>query len=243
MVPFLHRLVVVALTLALCPFSVFATRFDIKDAGLRNLFYLVNDAPLEKMIGLSNALDGWIDLNPQKIRDGVKGQFVIDLRTLETGNEIRNEFVKEKLLQTSEFPVLNFEFSKLSHSTSDVLKKDLPAVVKVEGQMRLRGQVRPMALFLRLSYLPESEMTRARLPGNLLKVSTSFDLEISDFGLGVVDALTPRVARQLQLAVDAMATDVNQTSLVLPIPEGPKPKDGQVRVNGRLRAPSSDETQ
>ncbi|MBI1859424.1 MAG: YceI family protein [Deltaproteobacteria bacterium] len=223
--------------------SAVPTRFEIKDAGLRNLIYWVNDAPLEKMIGLSNAIDGWVELNPYKIREGIKGAFSTDLRTLETGSEGRNEFLREKVFQAADNPIVTFDITKLLNATGDVAKRDVPVVAKLEGQLKLRGVQKPVTLFLRLNYLPENEDTKTRLPGNLLKISTTFDVDLSEFGLAIPEAQAPRIARQIQVAFDAMATDVVTSKLVLPIPEGPKPKDPQTRTLNRVRMPSSEDSQ
>ncbi len=215
------------------------TRFEFKDAGLRNLLCVISDAPVEKMIGLSNAVDGWIQLNPQKVREGIKGSLTADLRTLETGSEARNELIRDKILQTSENATVNYEIVKLINSTADTFKRDAPTVVKVEGVLKIRGIAKPLSTFFRLNYLPEGEVTKSRLPGNLLKLSAAFDLDLADFGVTMPEGMSNRFARVIQVAFDAVGTDQASSTLVLPIPEGPKPKE--TRINSGSRAPASED--
>src|SRR3989338_10175600 len=112
--------------LVLCAVAVHAhgARFEIKDAGFRNLLYVISDAFLEKILGQSNAVEGWIELNPQKIRDGVQGRFVTDLRALETGSTARNDLVLETILLAPEHPVLTYEFTKTGKPTAGTLNHE-----------------------------------------------------------------------------------------------------------------------
>lgn len=209
-------------------FPAWAVRFEIKDAGLRNLLYLISEAPLEKILGQCNGIDGWIEVNPLKVREGIKGQLVVDLRALETGSEARNELIRDKVLSAPEHPIVVYEFSKHGKATGESLKKDVPVVVRAEGQLKLKGIVRAVPIFLRLFYFTENDYTRGRLPGNLLKVSASFDLNLTDFGYQPEPSA--RVAPILHLSFDAVGTDFSVSSVIVPAPDGPKPKEKETRI-------------
>lgn len=216
-----------------------ATRFEIKDAGFRNLLYLVSDGPLEKILGQSNGVEGWLELNPSKIREGVKGQFIADLRAIETGSEARNEMVRDKILSVTENPIIIFEFAKIGKATSDTLKKDVPTLVRVGGQLKLRGISKSLVTHLRIHYFTENDFTRARLPGNLLKINASFDVNLADFGLSIPETLASRVAQVVQVSIDAIGSDWSASSVVLPPPDGVKLKENTTRINPN-RSPASD---
>ena len=68
-----------------------AVRFDMRDGGLRNLVQFTSDAPLEKVVGVSNTITGWLTLDPDKLTEGIKGEFEVDVRAFETGLPSRNE--------------------------------------------------------------------------------------------------------------------------------------------------------
>ena len=54
---------------------------------------------------------------------------------------------------------------------------------RVSGNLDLHGVTRPVEVSARLSYLPESEKTKTRLPGNLLAVRAEFEVPLADHGI------------------------------------------------------------
>src|SRR5688572_3690769 len=110
-----------------------AIRFDLKDAALRNLVHFVSDAPLEKVMGLSSSLSGWLELNPEKLGEGVKGELEVDLRTFHTGAESRNEYVRESFLNTTEHPIATYQITRLVNASKTKLADGKPVSVKLEG--------------------------------------------------------------------------------------------------------------
>ncbi len=193
-------------------------RYDMRDGGLRNLVEFVSDAMLEKVVGISNAVSGWIELDPERLGDGIRGEFEVDVRTFETGIELRNEHIREKILGGGEFPLANFSLGKLTSVSKAKLGVGAqPVVARVEGQLKAKGQTRAQAVLLKLIYIPESELTKTRLPGNLLKVSANFEVDTNDFGITVPEAFKARFSRYIQVTVDAVGTDRPPTSPEVPV--------------------------
>lgn len=211
------RLLLVALVLPLVALAK-PTRFDMRDGGLRNLVEFVSDALLEKTVGISNAVTGWIELDPDKVGDGIKGEFEVDVRTFETGIEPRNEAVRDKMLLAPEFPIATFTLSKVMSVSKPKLAEGQPVIARVDGTLKAKGIQKPVPVNLKLVYLKESDVTRQRLPGNLLKVSATFDVDTALFGITVPDAFKSRFARFIQVSADVVGSDRP------PAPPGEKPK-------------------
>src|SRR4051794_19843249 len=80
------------------------TRFEFRDAGLRNLVHFVSDVPLEKILGISNFVSGWLEIDPENLGEAVQGEFQVDVRTFETGIDSRNDLLRDKIFSAAEFP-------------------------------------------------------------------------------------------------------------------------------------------
>ena len=206
------------------PASAKPVRFDFRDAGGRNIVHFVSDAAVEKTIGLSSSIAGWLELDPDRLSEGVKGEFDVDVRTFHTGVELRNDFLKDKFMGASEFPIATFTLSRVLNSSKTKLPDGVPVTMRVDGTLKAKGVTRAQAILVRVTYMKESEMTRQRLPGNLLKVAANFDIDGIQYGAQIPESQKARFSRFIQVHVDAVGTD--QPPLTLPPApvEGPQPK-------------------
>jgi len=205
---------------ALLLFSEFALaetkniRFDFRDAFQRDIVNFTSDAPLEKIIGLSTAVSGWLEIDPDKLAGPARGEFEVDLRTFDTGSAMRNEQLREKFLGTAEHPVASFSVSRLVNPSKPKLGDQQSVVAKVEGTLKIRGLSRPFSILTKLVYFKQSEMTKQRLNGNLLKLTGTFDIDLSAFSILLPDAFKYRIARFVQVSVDAVCTNAPVPALV-----------------------------
>src|SRR5690606_37734051 len=55
------------------------------------------------------------------------------------------------------------------------------------GDMTVRGTTRQMRIPARLTFMPESDRTRARAPGDLLAIRAQYPIKLSDFDIAVGD--------------------------------------------------------
>lgn len=206
------------LVLCLLPLSLAAkvTRYDMRDVGGRNVIEFICDAPLEKTIGLSTFLSGWLELDPDHLAAGVKGAFTTDLRTFQTGIELRNELFREKWIGAAEFPEASFQVNRMLMTSASKLTEGEPVELRVDGLFKLRGISHPQAILIKLVSYRDSVLTRTRLPGNLLKVSASFDVDSAQYGVTIPDNLKARFTRFVQVSLDLVGSD--GTTALLPAP-------------------------
>lgn len=191
------------------PLSAYAKgiRFDYRDGGLRNVIQFVSDAWLERTVGISNGLGGWIELDPDSLTDGVRGEIEFDVRTFQTGVEARNEIIRDKFLLAAENPIAVLALNKLTSASKAKLADGQVVVMRLDGSLKVRNVTKPQTVLIKAVYLKESEQTRQRLPGNLLKVSATFDVDLLNYNASVPDGLKSRVARFIQLTLDAIGSD------------------------------------
>lgn len=189
------------------PLFAKATRFEVKDVAFRNLVQFTSDALLEKTVGHSHFLSGWVELDPQNVKSGIKGEFEVDMRSFEMGPEPRQAKWRETLLNVQEFPGASYKVDKVVQVSTNELANGKAVNAKVSGILNLRGITRRQEMQVKLTYLPESEMTRRRASGNLLKMAASFDISLSEIKYVLPEALKGLVSNTFRITADAVGTD------------------------------------
>lgn len=196
-------------------------RFEVRDAAQRDSIQVTSDAQLEKIVAINSAVLGWVEIDPDQPRQGVKGEVEIDLRSFVTGNASRDSFLREKLLSTSEFPTAKFVINKPLSFASTRLVDQQPTVVRLEGTFTIRGQIRTQPILVKFTYFKQSDKTSQRLPGNLLRITSSFDLDLSSFGITIPEGLKFRVGKIVQANIDLIGNDGPVPSLTPVISSAP----------------------
>lgn len=182
------------------------TRFEFRDAVQRNVVFFISDALLEKTVGLSNAIAGWIEVDPDRVGAGLNGEFEVDMRTFDTGIELKNEHLREKFLSTSEVPFSMFTLKRVASSAPPKLTDQQPVTLMVEGELKLKGVSKLVTLPLKLTFFRESEITKQRSGGNLLKLAANFEVDLPTFNIPWPENWRSRLARKIQVSVDALGT-------------------------------------
>jgi hypothetical protein len=218
------------LTLLLLSFASLAfgktVRFDMRDGLQRNVVHFVSDGMLERIVGLSTALWGWVELDPENVGKGVRGELEMDMRTFETGIPARNQQLREKIFLANENPAAKFTIKRLLKTPKKAMLSLQPITVEAEGELYFRGVTVTEKLPLRLTYMVESDKTRQRLPGNLLRAQATVALDLAKYQIEIPDAWHLRFASKVDVNLDAIGSDQSPAgaTAVLP-PEGPKPKE------------------
>lgn len=201
-------------------------RYDMRDSLQRNVVHFISDGMLERIVGLSTALWGWVELDPENVGKGVRGELEMDMRTFETGIPARNQQLREKVFLANENPAAKFIIKKLVRSPKKTLLSLQPVTVDVEGELFFRGVTMSERVPLRLTFMAESEKTRQRLTGNLLRVQATLTLDLARYHIEIPDGWHLRFAPKTEVNLDAIGSDQSPAgaTAVLP-PEGPKPKE------------------
>lgn len=157
--------------------------FLANDSPGRNSVTFKSEAPLEDIVGTTNQITGHISFNPNNPEDGAYAEFIVPVASLTTGIPLRDEHMKsDAWLNAAAYPEIRLELkrvveSELINDTGSAKTFNL----KVAGNLTLHGSAAPVEVSARVSYLPESEQTRKRLPGNLLAVRAHFPVRLADF--------------------------------------------------------------
>lgn len=184
-----------------------STRFEVKDAAFRNLIQFTSDAQLEKVVATSHFITGWVEVDPQNLKGPFKGEWEVDMRGFEMGPDSRQVKLRETLLSTAEFPGASFKADKLIEPSANELAAGKVVTARVSGILTVRGVARRHELAVKATYFPETDWTKKRLGGNLLKMSATFDLALSEVKFTIPDVLSGLLAPTLKVSVDAVGTD------------------------------------
>jgi polyisoprenoid-binding protein YceI len=161
------------------------TTFYIDDPAGRNTASFTSEAPLESIVGTSNQVSGHVTFDPADPTKGGKGVVKVPVASINTGIPLRDEHLRSPgWLDAEKHPHIRFEIT----SARDVKKVsskggadtyDLTLV----GTFHLHGKQKGMEIPARISYLKESEKTKAFAPGDLLRGTASFEISLADFGV------------------------------------------------------------
>jgi hypothetical protein len=199
-------------------------RFQIKDLTQRNLMAFISEAPLEKMIAQCHLLRGWIELDPQSLELGIKGELELDVRSCETGSGIRDLLLQEKIWEVKNYPTANVTIKKWVKETKGSLSEKSDQSHLVALSINYHDKAVTLEAPLKLTYFGESEKTRSRLPGNLLRISSELVLPLSEVGISIPDELKSTLSSKVAVVFDAVGTSKLPNDKIL-LPEGPKPKE------------------
>ena len=203
----LHGRILLLLSLFCLASHAKPTRFEVKDAAFRNLISWISDAPLEKTLATSHFISGWFEVDPQNLIAGIKGEMEIDVRAFEMGPGSRQVKIRDTVLSAQENPGALYKMDKLYDASASELAPGKAVTAKVSGMLFARGVLRRQEMQLKAVYHSESERTKRRLTGNLLKVSAYFDLVLADYKCPIPEGMDGIFAPVLKVSADVLGTD------------------------------------
>jgi polyisoprenoid-binding protein YceI len=173
-----------------------------------------SDAPLEHIKGTSSQVIGYAVVSKDGTPALLAGQFHLPVASLDTGIKMRNEHLQsEGWLNAAANPDIVFNLkssrdTKLAKETPDAKSYDLTLV----GDMTVNGVTKPMDIPARVTFLPASEKTKSRAPGDLMGLRCQYTIKLADFGVSspVVGA---KVAEEVEIDTALFFTTVNPETM------------------------------
>ncbi|MFQ5869790.1 MAG: YceI family protein [Candidatus Zixiibacteriota bacterium] len=182
-----------------------AERFIVDDVYGRNLVEFTSRATLETIVGMTNQVGGYIEVDPDDILTSPDCYMEVDLRSLKTGIEARDRKMREEFLEVDSFPKATFKLEGITKTGSRRLVDQREFELVASGVFFLHGIERPIEVSLQLTYVRESEVTRARQPGDLLHLVARFEILLSDFGIGIPHTALLKLDERQSITVDVFA--------------------------------------
>lgn len=192
-----------------------STTFHVNDQVGRNSVTFTSEAPLEDIVGTTNQITGHLEFDPMHPDKGGKGMLTVPVASLDTGIPLRDEHLRSAAwLDAEGHPEITMEITGLQKVTKVKSGDGFHTFdVVATGTFTARGKSRPIEVAARLTYLAESEQTKALMPGDLLAVRASFDVTLADFGVTGpegMDIIGSKVGEAVTVDVSFRGTNATQ---------------------------------
>ena len=171
----------------------------------RNQATFESNAPLEDIVGVSNDLNAVAMINPADLSHAM-GKVSVNLNVLKSGIDLRDEHIRSAMwLNTEKFPNAEFKLSKITGASS--LSDSKATDVKLHGTFTVHGVTKDVVADAQLIYFKESERTKGKMAGNLLKVKANFEIKLGDYGVMIPDMVVGKLDENIKVSVGFIATD------------------------------------
>ncbi len=178
--------------------------FSFADQSSRNQAAFHSTTPFEEINGLTTQIEGKVTFDVIDFANTLKGQFTIPVASLKTGIEkMEKDLRSSSWLDAEKYPTITFKITKATN-VQKISPNKLSA--DVIGDFTLHGVTKEITTKDTVTYLDENEMTRARMPGDLLGILSSFDIQLSDFNVEHL-LLGKRVSNDIQIKVNLVGTN------------------------------------
>lgn len=173
---------------------------DLSKGESRVEFLAVGKPSAIKIRGNGGSVRGVIGVSDSS----VSGTVDFDLESLDTGIGLRNSHMKEKYLQTGQFPKAVLNLGRVALPTGWTREPSKHEQVDFEGVLSLHGVERPLTGKLDLHH-----------DGKLVDGAARFKVKISDFGIevpsyaGITVADEVEVQTHFKSALDSTAGSMN----------------------------------
>lgn len=205
---------------------------DINDE--RNLVKFESEAPLEKIIGLTNRIGVTVSINPKDITKNASGITVVDVGSFKTGITMRdNDMKSESFLNTEKYPMAEFLLTGFSNSSSTELKEGSKITATANGKLTIHGITKDVSVPVDLTYFTESKETKSRIRGNLLIVNSSFTIKMTDYNLRIPALLFYKLQDEIKISISFVSTDAEK--IVSSLPSIDRKTSSSKKENGLIK--------
>ncbi len=170
-----------ALLLAASALAQTSTKtFYANDEKKRDVVTFTSKAPLETIHGTTADVIGFVEADITDV-GLTRARFEVDLASLKTGIGMRDGHMREQYLETDKYPKAIFELTRVVSSSQKTLEDQKTVDVVAEGNFSVHGVTKPITVPLKVTYYQESEGTKARLPGDMIRIAGTWTLLLSDY--------------------------------------------------------------
>jgi polyisoprenoid-binding protein YceI len=184
-----HLATFVLSALLLSATSVAAGEYSVNFESNKDTVYFRSTAKLEFIQGETSDLTGGFKFDIENPSGPVSGVLRVDLRTLKTGIETRDEHMRDRHLHTEEYPFAYFQLTDAAEMPTS-FKADSVYETTGNGYFYIHGVKRRLSTDLRLE-----------LAGDRLEVRANFQIQLDDYGIPRPKALFLKLAETVEVEV------------------------------------------
>ena len=146
-----------------------------------------SDAPLQNIVGKSNAVVGYAVSGPSAAPAALAGaRWLLPITSLATGIPLRDEHLAgDHWLDAAKHPNIEFVLEKTESIEPVKSGADYSTwTATLVGSMEMHGVRKPLRVEkAKISFLKASERTASIAPGDLVFIQCSYEVKLSDFGI------------------------------------------------------------
>ena len=196
----------------------------VKWVKTRGIVHFIVEGPFDDVHGETRKLSGVLELDPDAWAQG-KGSVAVDVDTLRTGIDQRDEDLRVEFLQSSRFPKAILTVEKIERPSSDAITANASVKGDVRGTFEVHGVRRKISFPVNVT---REGVSSLRVAGTFLVPFADYSiprpsrlfLKLGDTAKIVFDVTFDRVNQQTPAAVAAVVEPTVQQVL----PEAPKPR-------------------
>lgn len=175
--------------------------FKTVDKIGRSQMIFISNAPMEDFMGSAAAVSAELKFDPENVTKTIVAKFSVEVKSMTTGLQMRDEDMQgENWLDADKYPTINFSLTKLENTKqTDVNRIEAVAV----GNFTMHGITKTISIPITLNYMEENEVTRRKIPGDILILLSKFSVKYSDYGVkGLTPLVGTRVAEHINIEVN-----------------------------------------
>ncbi|MCH7515861.1 MAG: YceI family protein [Bacteroidetes bacterium] len=178
--------------------------FSFKDKMGRNQATFFSTTPLEDISGMSTDVWGTVSFDIADVENTLKGEILISTASLKSGIDLRDEHIRSAdWLDAEQFPTISFKIKEVK-GIEKIEDNKLKA--KVLGEFTVHGVTKEVESEVTLVYLEENEMTKMKMPGDLLGVRAKINFNLSDYGIQHM-VLDQKVSDEIKINVNIVGSN------------------------------------
>ncbi len=174
--------------------STRAETYSVKADSTTDSVYIKSKAKLEFFDGTGRDIVGSFQFDPTNPSAGATGILRFDLRTLNTGIELRNEHMRERHLHTDKFPFCYYELTSVTGLPGSIAS-DSTYTVSGSGFFYIHGVKRAM---------PSKISFKQTASG--YSVTATFAVELDEFEIPRPKALFMKLAEVIEVSASFVGT-------------------------------------
>lgn len=165
---------------------IFAKEYQV-DMEKENIVKFISDAPIEEFEGITNNIDGYINLKALDDLSDNEIYFEVDLNTLDTGIGLRNRHMRENYLETDKYQYTYFNGKFISISKTS----DGNYSIKVSGLMFIHGKTNPIEVGGILEKTDDG-----------FHISSSFEIKLTDYNIDVPEMMFMKIDETMKIELN-----------------------------------------
>ena len=190
----MKKAVLISLILSALTSSALAVDYGVGPLNESDTVFFNSSAKLEFIQGTTQHINGSFSFDPNNLSEGPKGILRVDLRTLKTGIDKRDEHMRDSHLHTDKYPYAYFELLS-ADALPPQMAFDSVYQVKAKGNFYIHGHFRAVE--------PDLHIVRKEIPtsGEFILVTAKFDLNLDEYKIPRPKALFLKLAETIEIRV------------------------------------------